>query len=858
MDQPFEPQAPKELNEPEARNEPDEPKEPKEPKEPGRNPLTAKTVKTAMHDVRYALRTFRKQPVFALVAVLTLTLGIGANTAIFSVLYHVLLEPLPYPDADRLVFVWNTYPRTGLAQASVSIPDYIDRRTQAPAIEDATLFTMRSVTLAEGGQPEQVRALAVTPSFFSTLRRGPALGRGFLEAEAVPEADRYAILTDALWRSRFGGDAGIVGRDIRVNGLAYRVTGVLPADLRLPARDVALLVPFAFTPQQMSDQGRGNEFSSMIARLRPGATVAALDAQMKTIIDRNLDRLPQFRSWVATSGFTGKAVPIREELVGDARQPLYLLQAGVLAVLLIACANVANLLLMRATGRYRELAIRTTLGAGRGRLLKQMLTEGLVLSAAGAVCGVALGFMGVRLLAALATMSPTQMDGLVDTPLQPAVLAFTCALAVMTGLVFGIVPAIAVLRGNTSAMLKEDATRGSASRGTGVMRASLVVAETAFALMLLVGAGLLIKSFARLQEVDPGFETHNVLTAQVALPTSRYPDPPALRAFWARALEKARALPGVRAAGLTSNVPFNGNVSSGSYSIVGYTPPPNEAPPHGRQEVVGGDYFAAMNIPVVEGRVFTDGDTADAPFTVVVDKYLVDRYFKGQSAVGRQLRRGGPTSPALTIVGVVGTINSIDLGQPVTKERVYRPVTQQPLRGMALVLKTDVEPASLIGPLRDAIRSIDPEQPLADVRTMDGWVSRSLQNRRSPMVLLALFGGVALALSAVGIYGVLAFSVAQRVRELGIRQALGADRRSILRLVLIQGTRTTTIGIVLGLVLSLWLTRYLQSLLFGIDALDVSVFAGVTVLLAAVALLACYVPAIRATRIDPIAALREG
>ena len=808
-----------------------------------------------MHDVRYALRTFRKQPVFALVAVLTLTLGIGANTAIFSVLYRVLLEPLPYPDAERLVFVWNTYPLTGLPQASVSIPDYMDRRTQAPAIEDATLFTMRSVTLAEGGQPEQVRALAVTPSFFSTLRRGPALGRGFLDAEAVPEADRYAVLTNGLWRSRFGGDAGIVGRDIRVNGLAYRVTGVLPADMRLPARDIALLVPFAFTPQQMSDQGRGNEFSSMIARLRPGATIAALDAQMKTIVDRNVDRLPQFRSWVATSGFTGKAVPIREELVGDARQPLYLLQAGVLAVLLIACANVANLLLMRATGRYRELAIRTTLGAGRRRLLKQMLTEGLVLSAAGALGGVALGIVGVRVLAVL---SPAQMEGLGDTPLQPAVLAFTCALAVATGLVFGVVPAMAVLRGNAAAMLKEDATRGSAGRGTGVMRASLVVAETAFALMLLVGAGLLIKSFARLQDVDPGFQTHNVLTAQIALPTSRYPDPTALRAFWARALEKARALPGVRAAGLTSNVPFNGSVSSGSYSIVGYTPPPNEAPPHGRQEVVGGDYFAAMNIPVVEGRVFSDGDTADSPRTVVVDKYLVDRYFKGQSAVGRQLRRGGPTSPALTIVGVVGTINSIDLGQPVTKERVYRPITQQPLRGMALVLKTDVEPAALTGPLRDAIRSIDPEQPLADVRTMDGWVSRSLENRRSPMVLLALFGAVALALSAVGIYGVLAFSVAQRLRELGIRQALGADRSSILRLVLTQGARTTAIGIVLGLVLSLWLTRYLQSLLFGMDALDVGVFAGVTVLLAAVALLACYLPALRATRIDPIAALREG
>ncbi|MGB2715218.1 MAG: ABC transporter permease [Vicinamibacterales bacterium] len=807
-----------------------------------------------MQDIRYALRTLRKQPVFTLVAVLTLTLGIGANTAIFSLLYQILLKPLPYPEPERLVFIWNSYPKTGLPQASVSIPDYIDRKTQAPAIEDATLFTNRSVTLAEGGQPEQVRALAVTPSFFSTLRRQPILGRGFTEDEAKPDADRYVILTNGLWNSRFASDPAIVGRDIRVNGLSHRVVGVLPSDIRLPARDAVLLLPFAFTPQQMSDQGRGNEFSSMIARLRPGATIEQLDAQMKTIIDRNLDRLPQFRPWVATSGFTGKAVPIREQLVGEAREALYVLQAAVFVVLLIACANVANLLLMRATGRFRELAIRTTLGAGHKRLVRQLVTEGLVLSLFGALGGLVLGLISVRVLI---TMSANQIPGLTGAPLQPAVLAFTIGLAVVTGLIFGVVPALSVIRGHTSILLKDDSTRGSAGRSTGFMRTALVVAETAFALMLLIGAGLLIKSFAKLQDVNPGFSTENVLTTQITLPASRYADPPALAAFWRRLLEQTRALPGVTAAGFTSNVPFNGNVSSGSYSIVGYTPPPNEAPPHGRQEIVGGDYFRAMNIPILEGRVFADSDTAEGPPVVVIDQYLANRYFSKRSALGQQLRRGGPNSPPLTIIGVVGTINSIDLGQPVTKERVYRPVMQQPMRSMALVLKTGVDPTTLVGQVRAAVQSIDPEQPIADVRTMDQWVSRSLEGRRSPMVLLGLFGVVALILSAIGIYGVLAFGVAQRGREFGIRQALGADRRSILALVLRQGITTTAIGIALGLVAAVTLTKYLQTLLFSVQPLDWSVFAAVTILLFAVAMLACYVPARRATRIDPMEALRD-
>src|SRR5829696_2411608 len=421
-----------------------------------------------MQDLRYALRTLRKQPVFTLVAVLTLTLGIGANTAIFSLLYQTLLRPLPYPSADRLVFIWNSYKGINLDQASVSIPDYIDRKTQAPAIEDATLFTGRTANLNEGGNPEQLRAMAVTPSFFSTLQRQPFLGRGFSEEEARPDADKFSILTYGLWTSHYAADRGIVGRDIRVNGVAHRVVGVLPPDFQLPGRDVALLLPFAFTPAQMSDNGRGNEFSQMIARLRPGASIAQLNEQMKVITEHVTERLPARAGFMKSSQFGGFAVGIRDQLVGNVRPQMYVLQAGVLLVLFIACANVANLILMRATGRNRELAIRTTLGAGQWRIVRQMLTEGLVLSVAGAIGGVAVGLLGLQ---ALIAMAGPQIPGTPEATLNPLVLGFTFGLAILTGLVFGIIPALAITRGNASTFLKDDSRSGTASKGTGATRA---------------------------------------------------------------------------------------------------------------------------------------------------------------------------------------------------------------------------------------------------------------------------------------------------------------------------------------------------------------------------------------------------
>jgi putative ABC transport system permease protein len=803
-----------------------------------------------MQDLRYAIRALRKQPLFTLVAVLTLTLGIGANTAIFSLVYHVVWRPLPYRDAERLVFVWNSW-KNG-AQTDVSIPDYLDRRTQAPAIEDATLFTTRNAIVSGSGSPEQLVTLVVTPSFFSTLGRGPQLGRAFTEDEATPGANRRVILTHSTWRSRYGGDPGVVGRVMSINGQDHEIVGVLPADFELPARDVAFLTPFAFTPEQVSDTERANEFSSMIARLRPDATIEQLNGQMRAIVARLIDRLPARAAYMRNSGFGGVAVPIRDQLVGDTRGPLLLLQAGVFLVLLIACANVANLLLMRATGRSRELAIRSTLGADPWRIVRQLLVEGIVLAGIGAIAGVAVAALAVR---ALVSMVATQIPGAASASIDLTVLGFTATLALITGMFFGLVPAMSAQRAGPAAALKEDAGRSSASRRTSALRGLLVVSELALAVMLLVGSGLLLKSFARVLDVNPGFSTDRVLSGQITLPGTRYPDAARMRAFWPRLIAAVRAIPGVRSVAVTGAVPFSGQDGSGTYRLTDRPPGPTDRLPHAFQQTIVGEYFKTMEIPLLAGRVFNDGDVATAPRVVVIDEYLAKRQFPGVDPIGRQINFGSPRN--YTIVGVVGTINGGDLARPVPEERIYFSGAQIAQSVMGIVVKTSVEPSSLAPQLRAAVQSVDSEQAISDVRTLDDRLSRALQPRRTPVVLLTIFGAIALTLSAIGIYGVLAFAVAERVREFGIRQALGADPASILSLVLRQGLRTIAAGLAIGCAGALVLTQYLEALLFGVSSRDAGVFAAVVGILFTVALLACYLPARRATRVDPMVALRN-
>ncbi len=805
-----------------------------------------------MQDFRFAVRTLRRQPIFTLAALATLTIGIGANTAVFSILYQVLLRPLPYPAAERLVWVWNVYGKAAEDRASVSIPDYLDRKTQAAAIEDATLFTPRFVALTGGSQPEQVRALAVTPSFFSTLGRQPMLGRAFVEADAQPNADRYAILTDQFWRSHFAADRGVVGHDVQMNGEPHRIVGVLPADFELPQRDVALLVPFAFTPAQRSDQERGTEFSFMIARLRPSATIVQFNEQMASIVEHTIERVPARAAFMRASHFGGLAVSLRDRMVGGTRLPLSILQASVGIVFLIACANVANLLLMRANRRGHELAIRAALGAGRARIVRQLVIEGLVLSSGGAAAGVAAGTAAARAFVALAS---DQLPIAVDPALNPVIVTFAAVLAIASGVLFGVAPAIDAIRHGSNAGLREDGLRTTGSRRSGITRAGLVVAETALALTLLTGAGLLLKSFATVLTVDPGFSTSRVLTAQIALPRARYPDASSQRAFWIRLVVKIREIPGVIAGGVTSSVPFSGNTPGGTYAVTNRPVSSGDKPLHAQQEIVAGEYFRALQIPVIEGRVFDGTERSDGARVVVVDQLLARRQFPGRSPIGASLNFGSPRN--YEIIGVVGTINAVDLAVPAPEERIYFPATQLTAPTMSIVAKTAVESSTVTRQIRAAVQSIDAEQPIAEVRTMEQWVDRSLQPRRAPTTLLTLFGVAALALAAVGIYGVLAFGVSERAREFGIRQALGAHPRTILVLVLSEGLRTAGLGVIVGVAGSLVATRALQSMLYGVERTDLSVLVGVCALLLAVAFCACYIPARAATRVDPMVALRE-
>src|SRR5262245_14304046 len=590
-----------------------------------------------MRDLRVALRSLRKQPVFTAAAVATLTLGIGATTAIFSLVYQILLRPLPYVHADRLVWVWNTYGKASEDRTAVSIPDYLERKAGADAIDDATLVTTRAVALSGGSQPEQLTALAVTPSFFTTLGRQPLIGGAFGDDAAQPHADRVVVLLHAAWRARFNADPGIVGRDLQLNGEGWRVAGVMPEDFTVPVGEPALLVPFAFTPAQRSDQERGNEFSFMIARLAPGRTIAQLDQQIARITEQTMARVPARAAYMRTTNFGGRAVPLHERLVGNLRTPLYVLQAAVLVVLLIACANVANLLLMRANRRAREIAIRSALGASRLRIARQLIVEGLVLSSAGSLAGLVAGAAFVRVLVA---MNVQRLQVAANATLQWPVLVIGLALAVVTGVFFGLAPAAGVLHGPNG--LRDDGRSATGGRGAGTARTVFVVAETALALMLLVGAGLLIKSLTHVLSVDPGFSTSRLLTAQIALPRTRYADVAAQNAFWISMMARLREMPDVSAAGLTSVVPFSDTTSAGTYHLTSRPEGPGEKPPHAMQEAVAGDYFRALQIPVLEGRVFDDTHGPDRPRAVVVDQFLARRQFPGRSAVGEFLNFGSP------------------------------------------------------------------------------------------------------------------------------------------------------------------------------------------------------------------------
>lgn len=807
-------------------------------------------------DLRLALRQLFKSPGFAFVAVATLALCIGANSAIFSVINAVLLRPLPYPDSERLAVVNNSYPGIGLDRAGVSIPDYLDRMERAPSIEDGALFTYESYNLAQEGAPQRILGIRATPTLFSTLQVNPSLGRVFTEEESQPGNDRVVVISHTLWQDTLGG-AEVLGEPLRLNGENYEIIGVMPPSFSYPQTNIRAWMPFAFTPEQKSVDERGNEYSSMVVRLKPGTTPEMLSAECDLIVQQNVEMAPEFRPWVESSGFTGIAESLLAMQVEDVKPMLWLLQAGVVAALLIGCANVANLLLTRAMARTREFAIRSALGASRLALIRQLLAESTLLFLVGGALGLVVALWG---LAGMDFWGITELPRGETIALDGSVFAFTLACAGLTGLVFGLVPALQVSRPSANEALQSGSSRATANRRQRTLRNALVVGEIALSLMLVTTAVLLTRSFQKLAAQDAGFDSTSVLTARLSLPEYEYGEDQARHNFANELEAELLALPGVESVGLSSIAPFGYGNSQGSYRIAGYEQPEGAATPHGQIRTASAGFFETLRIPLIRGRYFDTRDAGEAEQVVIVDQVMVDRYFPNEDPIGRQIFRGGsePTPGNVrTIVGVVAPVKHSGLDDQMRKETIYYPYAQRPVSSITLSIRTAVPPSSLVDSVRRTVLNIDSDLPVYQFRTLEERIHSSLQRQRTPMVLLTLFGGMALLLAALGVYGTLAFTVGQRTQEMGIRMALGAAASDVLSLIMRQGLRLIAIGAALGLVGYFAAGRLLQHLLFEIQPSDPFSVGMAIVVIAAIAALACFLPARRATKIDPMVALRE-
>jgi len=819
-------------------------------------------METLTHDLRFALRLVWKDRGFSATVILTLALCIAANSAVFTVVRSVLLRPLPVADPGRIVNILDSYPNAGVERAGGAVPFYYDLKAQADAFEELAMFQGQGLTVGGGTTPERLQGLAVTPSFFRLLRVDAAVGRTFTEEEAEPGNERKVILSDGLWRRMFSGDPDILGKDLRLNGRPYTVVGVMAPDFEVIDRDIRFWTPLAFSADDRSPQQRHSHSWTLIGRLRPGATLEQAQQQIEAVNARELEEMPAFKPILENAGFATFVVPYQEDLVRNVRAVLYLLWGGALFVLLIGAVNVTNLVLVRSSVRMKELATRNILGAGRGRIARQLVTETLLLTLAGGALGLVggywcLGFIDALGLSELPRGGEIQMDA--------AVVWFVLALAVLVGVAVGLAPVLAVTRTNLSTAINEEGRSGTAGRGARVTRRALVTAQVSIACVLLVGAGLLLASFQRILAVSPGFAVSGVVTGAVNPPETQYADGAALRAFADRSLEAIRAIPGVTAAGLTSSIPFGDNFSDSVIMAEGYVMAPGESLISPGRIVASPGYFEALGIPLVAGRVFDERDTADAPAVAVVDERLAKKFWPGQDPLGRRLYQPTnmdditaitPETEFITVVGVVGTIK--DRGLVDADDRVgayYFPFTQATRRGITFAIRTAGDPASVVPAVRRALATIDPELPLYDVQTMAQRVESSLQQRRTPMLLAVAFGVVALLLSAVGIYGVLAYQVAQRTREIGVRIALGSSRKDVFTLILREGLVIVGVGLVVGVAGVVALRRVLEAQLYGVGALDPTVLVLVLLMLGAVALVACLVPAGRATRIDPIVAL---
>jgi len=810
-------------------------------------------MQTLWQDLRYGFRTLTRKPGFTLVAIIALALGIGANTAIFSVINTILLQPLPYKDSERLVTINHDYPKINL-KASVSAIGYTHYRDNAKSFESVAAMTGGSFNLTGGGDPERLNGSPVTHNFFSALGASAALGRVFLPEEDQPGKNKVVVLSHAFWQRRFGGDRSLVNKNITLNDESYTVVGVMPPGFQFGrefGQVMDLWTPIAFTPDQLSYNRLTNEFLFIIARLKPGVTVGQAQAELDTIA-ANLRQ--QYLPWAATRNEWGLTTEsLRELVIGEIRRALWILMGIVGLVLLIACANVANLLLARAADRQKEMAIRTALGAGRWRVVRQLLTESALLAVAGGAVGLLLAWLGIK---ALVNVDQAQIPRAYQIGLDWRVLAFTLGVSLLTGIIFGLVPALQISKTDLHETLKEGGRSGSGGARAWV-RNTLVVVEMALALVVLVSAGLLMRSFWRLQQVNPGFAPQNVLSMSLGLPLTKYREPAQRDNFYKELLQRIRALPGVQSAGATSILPMGGDNSSGSFRIEGRVIPPGQSSPHGDRWAATTGYFSTMKIPIVRGRFFDERDTMESQPVAIIDETMARKYWADEDPLGKRITfQGGQNNPIWReIVGIVGHVKHKGL-EGESRVQYYIPHSQVQNSNMNLVVRTSADPSSLTGAVRGAIGGLDKDLPVFRVKTMEQFVSDSMAQRRFAMTMVGIFASVALALAAVGLYGVLSYSITQRSHEIGIRMALGAQVRDVLRLVVGQGMLLALAGVVLGSVAAFLLTRLMANLLFNVAPSDPLTYATIAFLLTLVALLACFVPARRATKVDPIDALR--
>src|SRR5690242_18289324 len=800
-------------------------------------------------DIRYGVRSLLKRPAFTAIALLTLALGIGVNSAIFSAVDSILLRPLPLKDPGRLVSVWEQTPRDGIQQNEAAPANFFDLQKQNHVFEQIGAFGPDDVNLTGDGEPERLDGQVVTANVFSILGVPAAVGRTFLPGEDQLGQEHVVVLSDTLWQRRFNRDPSIVNRAITLNGESFIVIGVMPRGFFFPAREVELWTPWAMEPEQKN--GRGDHYLRLVARLRPGTTVEHANADLASIAQRLAAEYPR-----TNEGLGFVAHSLHQDYVGNLRLPILILFAAVGLVLLIACANVANLLLAQATTRRKEIAIRIALGARRWTIVRQMLVESLLLACGGGLIGVLGAFWGVE---ALAKLLPESLSKLQGVAIDARVLLFTLGVSVLTAIVFGGVPALLASRTTPGATLSDvarDMTGGNSGRH---VRRVLVVSEVALAVVLLVSAGLLIRSFQLLRQVEPGFKTDGALTMRMVLPFPKYAKAEARRAFYDEVLRQVKETPGVDAAGMITFLPLSFNGMNFSFSVEGRAAPSDVNLPFALFRVVSPDYFRAMGIPLLRGRSFEAHDTVDSTPVTVIDRRLAEQYWPGEEAIGKRLKVGPVDSPNewLTVVGVVGDVRQT--GLYAQKLEFYVPYMQERRSFMAprdLVVRTKADPAVIAAAVRKAVWVVDKDQPVSNVRTLDQVFAAAISQERFQALMLGLFAALALVLACVGLYGVISYSVVQRTHEIGVRMALGAQPADVLQLVIRQGMTLTLAGLIVGIIAGTFVTRVLTDLLFGVTPRDPLTFAGVPVLLLLVALLACYIPARRATRIDPLAALR--